>query len=63
VKPLRGRASAVAGGVALHASPMPVLRWSATKSRKAEAVRDCVMRGAGTDDRAFPTIPSKGTIT
>lgn len=29
---------------------MPVLRWSPTKWRKAEAVRDRIMRGIGTDE-------------
>lgn len=29
---------------------MPVLRWSPTKWRKAEAARDRVMRGLGTDE-------------
>lgn len=29
---------------------MPVLRWSPTKWRKAEAMRDRVMRGLGTDE-------------
>lgn len=28
--------------------PVPVLRWSPTKWRKAEALRDRLMRGAGT---------------
>jgi hypothetical protein len=27
-----------------------VLRWSATKWRKAEALRDRIMRGVGTDE-------------
>jgi hypothetical protein len=27
-----------------------VLRWSQTKWRKAEAIRDRIMRGVGTDD-------------
>lgn len=30
--------------------PVPVLRWSPTKWRKAEAARDRVMRGLGTDE-------------
>lgn len=30
--------------------PVPVLRWSPTKWRKAEAVRDRIMRGVGTDE-------------
>ena len=30
--------------------PVPVLRWSPTKWRKAEAMRDQVMRGLGTDE-------------
>lgn len=29
---------------------MPVLRWSPTKWRKAEAVRDRIMWGLGTDE-------------
>ena len=29
---------------------MPVLRWSPTKWRKAEALRDKIMRGVGTDE-------------
>ena len=29
---------------------MPVLRWSPTKLRKAEALRDRIMRGVGTDE-------------
>lgn len=29
---------------------MPVLRWSPTKWRKAEAVRDRIMRGIGTHE-------------
>lgn len=31
-------------------SPVPVLRWSPTKWRKAEAIRDRIMRGVGTDE-------------
>jgi hypothetical protein len=30
--------------------PVPLLRWSATKWRQAEAVRDRIMRGVGTDE-------------
>jgi hypothetical protein len=30
--------------------PVPVLRWSPTKWRKAEALRDRIMRGVGTDE-------------
>jgi hypothetical protein len=30
--------------------PAPVLRWSPTKWRKAEALRDRIMRGVGTDE-------------
>lgn len=30
--------------------PVPVLRWSPTKWRKAEALRDKIMRGVGTDE-------------
>ena len=30
--------------------PVPVLRWSPTKWRKAEALRDFIMRGVGTDE-------------
>lgn len=30
--------------------PVPVLRWSPTKWRKAEGLRDRIMRGAGTDE-------------
>jgi len=30
--------------------PIPVLRWSPTKWRKAEALRDRIMRGVGTDE-------------
>ena len=29
---------------------MPVLRWSPTKWRKAEVLRDKIMRGVGTDE-------------
>lgn len=29
---------------------MPVLRWSPTKWRKAEALRDRIMHGVGTDE-------------
>jgi hypothetical protein len=29
---------------------VPVLRWSPTKLRKAEALRDRIMRGVGTDE-------------
>jgi hypothetical protein len=29
---------------------VPVLRWSPTKWREAEAVRDRIMRGVGTDE-------------
>ena len=29
---------------------MPVLRWSPTKWRKAEALRNKIMRGVGTDE-------------
>jgi hypothetical protein len=29
---------------------VPVLRWSPTKWRKAEALRDRIMRGVGTDE-------------
>jgi len=29
---------------------VPVLRWSPTKWRKAEALRDKIMRGVGTDE-------------
>lgn len=29
---------------------LPVLRWSPTKWRKAEAIRDRIMRGVGTDE-------------
>lgn len=30
--------------------PVPVLRWSPTKWRKAEVVRDRIMTGVGTDE-------------
>ncbi len=30
--------------------PVPVLRWSPTKWRKAEALRDRIMRNVGTDE-------------
>src|SRR5215470_3787231 len=30
--------------------PVPVLRWSPTKWRKAEALRDRIMRNTGTDE-------------
>lgn len=30
--------------------PVPVLRWSPIKWRKAEALRDRIMRGVGTDE-------------
>lgn len=30
--------------------PVPVLRWSPTKWRKAEAVRDRIMHGIGTNE-------------
>jgi hypothetical protein len=30
--------------------PVPVLRWSPTKWRKAEALRDRIMRDVGTDE-------------
>jgi hypothetical protein len=30
--------------------PVPVLRWSPTKWRKAEALRDRIMRGVGTEE-------------
>ena len=30
---------------------MPVLRWSPTKWRKAEALRDKIMRGVGTAEK------------
>lgn len=30
--------------------PLPLLRWSATKWRRAEALRDRLMRGIGTDE-------------
>jgi hypothetical protein len=30
--------------------PVPVLRWSPTKWRKAEALRDKIMRGVGTNE-------------
>lgn len=33
--------------------PLPVLRWSPTKWRKAEAIRDKIMRGAGADEPWF----------
>lgn len=33
-----------------HGRPVEVLRWSPTKWRKAEAIRDRVMRGAGTQE-------------
>jgi hypothetical protein len=33
--------------------PLQVLRWSPTKWHKAEAVRDRIMRGAGTDEPWF----------
>lgn len=31
-------------------TPVPVLRWSPTKWRTAEAMRDKLMRGLGTDE-------------
>jgi hypothetical protein len=43
--------------VAFHPGPLPVLRWSPTKWRKAQAVRDRVMRGAGTDEPWFTDDP------
>lgn len=30
--------------------PLATLRWSATKRRKIEAIRDRIMRGVGTDE-------------
>ncbi len=33
--------------------PVPVLRWGATHWRKAEAARDRIMRGVGTDEPYF----------
>ena len=30
--------------------PVPVLRWGPTHWRKAEAIRDRIMRGVGTDE-------------
>ena len=40
--------------------PLPVLSWSPTKWRKAEAVRDKVMRGTGT---AEPFIMEHGAFS
>lgn len=37
--------------------PLPVLSWSPTKWRKAEAIRDKIMRGAGTDEPWFMDDP------
>jgi hypothetical protein len=36
---------------------VPVLSWSPTKWRKAEAIRDKVMRGAGTEEPWFMDDP------
>ena len=40
-----------------HGRPVTVLSWSPTKWRKAEAIRDKVMRGAGTDEPWFMDDP------
>jgi hypothetical protein len=40
-----------------HGRPVPVLSWSPTKWRKAEAIRDNIMRGAGTGEPWFMDDP------
>jgi hypothetical protein len=40
-------------------APVPVLRWSPSKWRKAEAIRDKIMRGVGTDEPWIMDEPSE----